>query len=788
MNISVRWIKQLIDFDLSVKDLMHGLTMSGLEVENELNLGYEDQMIVIGKILERNPHPDADKLSCCKVDVGSEVLDIVCGADNMKAGDKVVVARNGSKLPNGMKLKSTKIRGVVSNGMMCSESELGLAKTSSGIMILDELFPVGEGFDFVFEVAITPNRPDCLSMLGIAREIKALCSGVIKHPKSKVSERLESALYHVNLTIKAKDLCPRYTARVIGQVKIGPSPIWMQNFLAVAGIRPINNIVDITNYVLLELGQPLHAFDYDLIKDKKITVRKAKKGESILAIDEKSYMLEDEDLVIADSSRPIAIAGVIGGKNTEVTQDTVNVVLESAYFNPSSVRRTSKRLGLSTDASYRFERGADYDGLYLALNRAAGLIQDIAQGEVTKGIYEVNALAKDLNHTVSLSYNNVNRVLGTNMDISEISEIATRLQFEVVNCSKQEVLLSIPSYRVDLEREIDLIEEIARVYGYNKIPETFPKIDKLAIAKINSSDAKLKKLRAVLNSSGLSETIHYSFVADAYQADLGFDSEKFIALQNPLSRELNVLRISLFTSILKALQLNDAQGMSDVAFFEIGKIFQKTEKKMIEENSMAILLSGKNTDGWLGSSDWDFYSMKGIVEEVMDFFGVKSYQIEYAKDNPLLHPGKAMIVKQGRNVFFEGGQLHPVMKKKLGLTKDCFIGVFALESLLARKSKLKKYSELFRFPGMNRDISMIFDRSVSFVDLQKAIQKTGGNLLQDIRLTDVYEHDSLGDNMRSLTFNLLYRHPDRTLTDEEVKPLFEKAISYLQSEFGGNLR
>ena len=786
MRISFRWLKKYIDVKLSVSELAEALTMIGLEVEDELNLGYEDKKIVIGQIKEINKHPNADKLSYCKVDVGDRILDIVCGAKNMKEGDKVVVALPGAKLPNGLKLKKTRIRGCVSEGMMCSEAELGLAKSSEGIMILDPSYPVGEGFDYIFELGITPNRPDCLSLIGVAREVQAIVLNSVKMPLQKIVEQLEETNLKLKVEIENKAWCPRYTARVLEQVKIAPSPLWLQNALVLAGMRPINNIVDVTNFVLWEMGHPLHAFDYDLIKDKTIIVRNAKEGEIIKAVDERTYVLSQDMLVIADSSRPIAIAGIIGGKNTEISEETINVVLESAYFNPQCIRRTSKKLGITTEASYRFERGSDYNALPIALNRAASLIQQITNCDMTKGIIDANYLPS-AKRQITLNFNNVNKILGTKLNVQDISDIAMRLQFEVVSSSKEEVVLSIPSYRVDLNREIDLIEEIARIYGYNNIEDTFPFIDKEKIAKVESVKEKIYKLKNFVKELGLTEIINYTFLSGDFQKKLGFDESKFVNLANPLSREYNVMRISIIPSLIKTYMVNVTHYIKDMSIFEIGKVFEKEKNEYKEEYRLGILLCGYRYNEWHRKEKWDIYYLKGIVEDILEFFGIKKYEISYS-NNVLFHPGKSFKIKKDENLLFVGGEIHPSIKEKLDVSDDIIFGEFFLDWLLNQKEKIVKYKELYSFPANYRDLSMIFDKKIPYEEIEAEIIKSGGAYLKKVKLVDIYEHPSLGKDKVSFTFNLVYQHSEKTLSDEEIKPSFEKIIKMLEKKFGAILR
>lgn len=789
MKVSVRWLKQYIDYTISLQELVNGLTMSGLEVEEIIDLGLENKTIVIGQIQTVDSHPNADKLSLCQVTTGKKTYSIVCGASNMKAGDRVVLALPGATLPTGFKLKKTKIRGVVSEGMMCSSEELGLYKSEEGIMILSDQDPIGEGFDILLDISITPNRPDCLSLIGIAREVRALTGGTVKIPKPRFTEKLKASSSYIDISIKNKEGCPRYCARVLENIKIQPSPLWLQNALLLAGMRPINNIVDATNFVLWEMGHPLHAFDYDLIAGKQIIVRKAQSGEKLPAIDEKEYSLTPEDLVIADRDRPIALAGIIGGKNTEVHDKTTTIVLESAYFNPPNIRRSSNRTGLKTEASYHFERGMDPEILPVALNRVTELIYQISDAEVKKGIIDVAANSFSQIPTINLRIQKANQILGTDITLNEINTIFQKLDIEVIDSNEEDLIVRPPSYRVDIVREIDCIEEIARIYGYDSIPETYPYISHINRAPVTSEHSFLQLLKEMLAARGLQEVINYSFLSRQFQKELGFAEDSFISLSNPLSNDLDTMRVSLLPGLLKTLDTNRSLGHDGVNCFEVGKIFYKNNRnEECEKWSVAYVMGGQKLLEWYDNKSWDFYDLKGTAESILSALNISRYSIERTTDSSLYHPGKSLSFVSCGEILFEGGELHPLITQSLDLKGPIFCGQFFPDLIHKHHSVKQQSIKLYRYPANHRDISMIFDNSIAYADIEAVIKKAGGPLLWKTLLVDYYQSPQLGKDKKSLTFHLIYRHPEKTLSDNDVKSSFESIIENLEKEFQARLR
>jgi len=635
MNISINWLKDYVDIEETPQELADMLTMAGLETASITELGEGCEDIVVAQILKKEQHPNADRLSLCQVTDGEETYPIVCGATNMVEGDKVALARVGSVLPGNFKIKKAKLRGVESHGMMCSERELGLSDEHSGIIILPKETAVGTKLvealglpDTVIEVEITPNRPDWLSVVGVAREISANTGRALKMPPSEVNEGIDSATEATSVEINAPYLCHRYTARFIKGVKVGPSPLWMQNRLKAAGVRPISNVVDVTNYVLMELGHPLHAFDFNKLRGGKIVVKRAEEGEKFTTLDGQERALTGENLMICDGEGSVGVAGVMGGLNSEVSDETVDVLLESAYFFPPNIRATAKALGLSTEASYRFERGADIEGLVTALERAARLIVETAGGTVLKGIIDNYPTAHD-KRRITLRVPRIAQVLGLEIASGRAVECLKGLGIEVIEADDERIVTLAPTHRVDIEREIDLIEEIARIVGYNNIPSTLPRIS-IQPGVPAGERPFYEKCRDLLAAAGLNEIITYSFIdpEDDNRIALEPDSplRAKVKIQNPLGVETSVLRTTLLPSLLRVAGNNVRRGNKDIKLFEVGKTFHPEEGMPLPEEHvrMAGLLTGSREPltWWAKQDRLDFFDGKGVVERVFSAIGV----------------------------------------------------------------------------------------------------------------------------------------------------------------------
>jgi len=744
MKFTYNWLKQYVDVDWSPAELADKLTFAGIEVEDIATVGGGVlQQVVVCQVLSSDKHPNADKLSVCRVNDGHGERQIVCGAKNYKVGDKVPLALPGVTMANGMTIKEAKLRGVESQGMMCSAEELGLPKGEDGLLILPADVAVGitlsearGGTDTVFDIEVTPNRPDWLSVIGIAREISALTGNPVKRPDVVVHESGDDVAKFTSVTIEAPDLCPRYTARVIRGVKIGPSPAWLKQLLEKVGLRPVNNVVDVTNYVLLECGHPLHAFDYNRLTEHRIVVRRAAKGEKFLAIDGTELALTGDMLVIADVNRAVALAGIMGGKDSEIHDGTTDVLLESAWFLPANVRKTSKQCGLSSDSSYRFERGADIDGVIWASNRAAQLIQQLAGGQVATGI--IDTLAKPIEkRRVRCRYAQVNRLLGVEVPTETVKKIFTGLSLAVISSDARSCEVEVPTYRVDLEREVDLIEEVCRIYGVEKIPAR----RQPSIATVSEFDKQWDaraKVRRVLTALGFHEAQNQTLVG-----------EGALKLQNPLSADQQALRHSLVPGLLANLRTNVSRHEYDVKLFEIGRVFAADGKESLR---LALAVTGRREpDSWetgTREAKLDYYDVKGALEEVGDTLGAP--------------------------VTAEIQQITPIQAKKLDLRDAVYVAELDLGAVLVSQTREKTFRELPKFPAVVRDMALVVSDTVSHAEIVAAIEVGRNKVLEKVELFDIYTGGSIATGKKSMAYSLTFRAADRTLTDAEVNGAHEQ--------------
>ena len=792
MRLSIRWLKQYLHTDLPVEDLVATLTMGGLEVEEEIDLGLKSGRIVVARVLEVLPHPNADKLHLCQVDVGQDKpLAIVCGAPNVAEGMLVPCALEGAVLPGGMAIKKSKIRGQASAGMLCSAAKLGLSSDHSGIMALPDTTPVGQPFDYVVELKVTPNRPDCLSVLGVARDLGAMLGKKVFPPTPRFKEMLDHIESYVRLSIKARGECPRYTCRLIRGVKIAESPLWLKGALELSGLRPINNVVDVTNYVLMELGHPLHAFDFDLIEGSEVQVRLAAEGEPLTIIDGTELKLTGEDLVIADASRPIALAGVMGGRMSEVGPDTTNILLESAYFDPGTIRKTARRYGLQTDASYRFERGTDRLRLTLALNRATQLIQELAGGEVTKGLLDVQATVVEPVPIV-LEIKRVNSLLGLQLTSTEIADYLVNLGFEIRRSDRDTLVVAVPSHRVDVQRDVDLIEEVARLNNYNNIPSTMPRTvprqalpDPLAALRESGAEA--------LRGLGFSEAMNYSFVSEAQAARLGFDPARQPRIANPLSVEQAIMRPSLLGGLLAAVAFNQKQDEPSVALFEIGKIWGPQSSAGDPEGErweLAAVLAGPASANWSKPArTYDFFDLKGAVRGLLAAWAPGEMKTEPLSETLIFHPGRSARILWMDEVIGELGEIHPDLAEAHDLRGE----VFALRLDLAEVARLAaarpaRFQAIARFPASWRDLAIVVDRDAAAGAISEEVRKAARPYLEELSVFDVYEGDRIPAGRKSLALRMRLRSAEGTLTEEEIGGTIEKIVGRLGERFGAELR
>jgi phenylalanyl-tRNA synthetase beta chain len=805
MRFNLRWLLEYLETSLKYDDLLAAITMAGLEVEQALDLGLGSGKIVFAEILEVNPHPNADKLSFCKVNAGGEKpLEIVCGATNIAPGQRVPLALVGATLPGGIKLKATKIRGVDSQGMMCSPSEIGISDDHDGIWILPEDSPVGEPFDALVDVKVTPNRPDALSLIGVARDLAAKTGGKLRMPEVKFTEADERAESVARIVLESREDCPRYAARVIKGVRVGPSPLWMRRRLEAAGLRPINNVVDVTNYVMLEMGHPLHAFDLARLAQRTIVVRNARPGETITLLDESTADLLPTDLLICDAEKAVALAGIMGGANSEISDVTTDVLLEAAYFRPATIRRTAKRLGKSTDASYRFERGTDPKRLVNALHRAAQLIAELSGGKVLKGHLDAIARLPE-REPITLRIERLRRLSGLTLTGREITGILGSLGFEVPRADEKELLVTVPSFRPDIAGEADLIEEVARIHGYDRIPASMPSVPCNATLPDAGLDLE-RRVADALVAIGLTQAINFSFVGEAANARVGVpaDDPLHIRLRNPLSQDLAVMRRSLVPSLLDNVVRNLNQSVESIRLFEIGRTYAwRTAEPVADEDArsleaaadeqpwLAVALCGQRPGDWRSPGrELDFFDLKGIAEALLERLGLGRVVVEPVRDIGYLHPGRAAAFLKGGERVCWFGELHPSLARELDLRRRVYVLECPLDGPVRGKAEAPKFRELPRTPAVKRDLALVVPAGVTALEVERLIKSAGGNLLTGLRLFDVYEGDKIAPGHRSLAFSLTFRDPDldKTLTDEQVTQVLGKIVQGLEKGCGASLR
>ena len=807
MNVTLNWLKDYIDFEFSPNELADRLTMLGIEVEAIKELGTGLEGVVVGKVNVVGPHPNADKLVLCQVDVGErEELQIVCGAPNVREGMLAPVATIGATLPIGLTIKSAKLRGEVSQGMLCSEKELGLSEDAAGLMELAADISPGTSLvaalgldDVMFELEITPNRPDCLNLIGVAREIRAETGNSLKLPTVGLQENGTDIRSLTSVTIDAPDLCPRYAARVVQGVKVGESPAWLRQRLESVGIGVINNIVDITNFVLMEYGQPLHAFDYHKLTDvkpglascalRRIIVRRAAAGEQLTTLDEVDRELTADMLVIADAEKPVALAGIMGGYDSEITETTCDVLLESAYFNPSSIRATARTLGMSTEASYRFERGADPGAVLAALDRAAELIAELAGGTVCKGIVDVYPGKQPLTE-IKLRPDRVNFVLGTEIEKSEMAQILIRLGFDV-EASGDTYQITVPTFRSDITREIDLIEEIARVYGYDNIPTALPKGD-IPVPAPNPKVEVRKRIKRFLLAAGMMEAVNYSFSDPSCFEKIRLPSDSplrgTLRLQNPLSPEMSVLRTTLVPGLLENTQHNRNHQINAISLFEIGGVFVRDGNQK-EPERVAGVIAGQIGDGVYGNlyREPDFFDIKGLVEGMLEVCGITEYTLQKT-DLPTFHPGRNAAVLLGETQVGAFGEAHPEVLENYDLPYKAYLFDFDLEALVGATVFSRRFEPISIYPKVERDLAIVVDKAVLSDIPIELIYATGGEWVESVRLFDVYEGEQVPEGKKSLAYAIVYHSAAETLTDKAVNALHERVVERLHQELGAELR
>ena len=799
MKASIEWLKEYSDIDIDTVQLGDILTMTGSKVETIDQTGNDIKNVVVGKILEIEKHPDADKLVVTKVDVGTERLQIVTGANNIKVGDIVPIAKDGSELPGGVNIKKGMLRGIESCGMMCSVGELNLTladypgQIEHGIMILDKKLEKDLGKDIVevlnlkeeiIDFEITSNRPDCFSIEGLGRETAASLKKEFKNPRKDIDEmkvETKTELEGLKVDIEAPDLCYRYVARMVKNVKIGSSPDWMVRRLKACGIRSINNIVDITNYVMLEMGQPMHAFDIHSIEGKHITVRRAKKGEKITTLDEQERELDENNLVIADDKKAVAIAGVMGGLNSEIEADTETVVFESAVFYGGSVRKTAKKVALRTESSSRFEKGLSSENAVRAANRAVQLVELLGAGEAVEGKIDVYPTKQKINE-IDLNVSKINGLLGTNLSKQEMIEILEPLDIKVEN----DKVIS-PYFRMDLEFVADIAEEIGRFYGYDKLDSTLIKAD-TTLGVRNKEQNIQKKIREILVNSGLLEIYTYGFVSqkDLEMSNISEEVKKYaITIQNPLSDEYKLMRPTTVPSMMQILATNNNKKNKQVKLFDLSKSYKNVKQEV--QNGEVPLQEEILTVGMYGE-DVDFYTLKGILENILEAINVARYDVEKETKNASYHPGRCANLKVGVDVIATWGEVHPQVLNNYDISKRAYLAEVNVTKLVKYAKANKKYVEVPKFPAVERDIAVIVDEKVEVGQIEKIVTKKAKKLLESMQLFDIYRDEKLGENKKSVAYSLIFRDKSKTLSDEEINTVMESIVSELEKSLGATLR
>jgi phenylalanyl-tRNA synthetase beta chain len=814
MKVTLNWLKQYVDFNWSPEELTERLTMLGLEVEGVQKIAAAFDGIVVAQVITRDKHPNADKLSLCRVNDGTGERQIVCGAQNFKAGDKVPLILPGASLPlkPGEKEPFTinvgKIRGVESHGMLCSHEELLIDpesighKKEDGLLILRDDAQVGQPFaeylgrsgsDVVYDLETTPNRPDWNSVIGIAREIAALTGNPLRIPVIQfLNTESEPINGLVNVQNNEPELCPRYTARIVRKVKVGPSPDWLRSTLEKIGIRSINNVVDITNYVMLESGQPLHAFDYHLLtrvngQPPKIVIRRAQEGEKFLTLDGKERTLTSQMLLIADETKPVALAGIMGGQNSEINDRTVDVLIESAAFKPQNIRATSKKLELRSDSSYRFERGSDVGICDWASRRAAQLICDLAEGQVLGHAID-NHPQPAAPKEITLHFAKSKDLLGIGISHAEQINFLTRMGLDIASQEPGECTFTIPTWRVDLKREVDLIEEVGRLYGVDKIPSTPPR----GALGSNAFDAvydQIGEARRILAGLGLNEAHGQTLIANA---ECRMKKEELVALANPLSSDMDVLRPSLLPGLIHSLRHNVSRKNYDVTLFEIGRVFTNVNGQTKENRSLAIAVTGQRAlNFWSGDerdAKLDAYDLKGLVEEFIEQFGLRGVLFGKRAESTALFLESAAVTLGGKLPLGELGQLLPTLAKKYDLRDAVFLAEFNLDLLLSKRNSAKSFKALPQFPSSRRDVAMIVPETVTHDAVLSTVKQARPANLESVELFDVFRGKGIPSGQKSLAYAFTYRATDKTLTDADVNSAHEKVTSALKAQLLAELR
>ncbi len=794
MKTSIEWLKEYADINVDAKTLADRLTMTGSKVETIEQKGNDIKNVVVGKILEIKKHPDADKLIVTKVDIGEKIVQIVTGADNVHVGDIIPIAKDGSELPGDVKIKTGMLRGVESCGMMCAVTELGLniedypGQIEHGIMILPKEYEKFLGKDIVevlnlrediLDFEITSNRPDCFSIEGLGRETAISLGEKFKNPRKNLAKEVKKVneIEGLKVDIEAKDLCYRYMARVLKNVKIEESPDWMKRRLKACGVRSINNIVDITNYVMLEIGEPMHAFDINSVEGKHIIVRRAKDNETITTLDEEKRNLDSSMLVIADEEKPVAIAGVMGGANSGITENTKTVVFEAAVFKRGSVRLTAKKVGLRTESSTRYEKGLSPEIALRAINRAIELAEQIGAGKAVEEVIDVYP-EKEEQKIIPFEPEKVNNLLGMKISKEEMITILENLEIKVKGN-----MLEIPYFRTDIERTADIAEEIIRIHGYDKLQSTLINAETTLGAKTKAQKLQ-DKIKELLVSKGFSEMYSFAFMSPEDFEKCKLDSTKAIKIKNPLGEDYSLMRTSMMPIVLQSITTNYNKKNKEVSLFEIGKTYTdeqgNIEKGEIptETEKIAFATYGKNAD---------FYIIKGIIENILEISNIARYQIERAKTETL-HPGKSAEIYVGKDSISKFGEVHPQILANYGINEKVYYAEIDLSKFVKYGKNNKKYTPIPKYPAVERDIALVVDEQIEVGQIENIISKKSKNILETAKLFDIYRNEKLGQNKKSVAYELIFRANNRTLTDDEIKNTMEAITKELQVALGAELR
>ena len=803
MKASLSWLKEYVDVEMSVTEIASALTMAGLEVETVCDRYAFMERVVVAHVLEVSPHENADKLRVCRVETGSGVRTIVCGAPNVAKGMRVALALPGAELPGGMTIAAGKIRGVLSEGMICSETELGVGDYKGGVMVLDDDLPIGTPlnqalslFDPVIEVDLTPNRPDCLGIMGLAREISAVEKKTLKRPSVDLPERSDDSIdRYTNVTIHDPELCPRYAAALISGVTVGPSPFWLKDRLQSIGLKSINTIVDITNLVMMETGQPLHAFDFDHLAGRRIVVKRAGDQRTFVTLDGKERELQPDMLMICDGEKPVALAGVMGGLNSEIENTTTRVLIESAYFSPTSIRKTSKKLCLHSDASHRFERGVDPNGTLYALQRAAQLMVAVSGGRLMDGLIDVHP-SPPKPVVIRLSIPATNRLLGISITLERVEGLLGSIEFQTEKVDDETLDVTVPFFRVDVTKPVDLMEEVARLFGYANIPTLFPLIS----AKSENWEPYIEKravIKTILLGLGLTETVNYSFIhersCDRLRLASNDSRRNTVRILNPLTEDQSIMRPSLLPGLLETARRNISRQTTRLKIFETGKIFLgKNADIQPEEIEMAAGLMTGTREGivWYSASQpVDFYDVKGVVETLVDTLHLKCTEFKKAAPDraPFLRPGASAEIFIGEESLGFLGEAHPEVLAAYGIKQPVYLFELNLARMIPLIPVVKSSADTPRYPAVTRDITLILSKEAFAGHISDAILGLRDTLVETVHFFDLYEGPPIPEGKRSISIRITYRSQEKTLSDADINVIHQSITDALVKEFNATL-